>query len=215
MRNNTVIIILVKLPVSFRGAHGCNWCKLFILKCSHVKYILCFVTNQLLANVSCQNNESLTCTVTSTNYVWKKCKWATLKIIFYMEKEFSFQDVSNSNFEPVLHNDPCNLFDQDLFPGMTKNGFLTFINILILYVKMLSFQFFLVWLTRMKGSLLCVFVSLRWESPNYTWWGLACLLPFAYCLGKKKKCFSQYNPIHSVMWTIRLDDFQIILKKKL
>jgi len=26
--------------------------------------------------------------------------------------------------------------------------------------------------------------------------------PFAYCLGNQK-CFSQYNPIHSFMWTIR------------
>jgi len=36
---------------------------------------------------------------------------------------FSFQDVSNSNFEQILHNGPFDLFDQDLFPGMTKNGF--------------------------------------------------------------------------------------------
>jgi len=74
----------------------------------------------------------------------KKCKWATLKTIFYMEKEFSFQDVSNSNFEPILHNDLCNLFDQDLFPCMTENGFLTFLYNLILYLNMLSFQFFFV-----------------------------------------------------------------------
>jgi len=39
-----------------------------------------------------------------------------------MEKEFRFQDVSNYNFEPILHNGPYNLFDQDLFSGMTKNG---------------------------------------------------------------------------------------------
>jgi len=71
--------------------------------------------------------------------------WPTLKIILYMEKEFSFQDVSNSNFEPILHNCPYNIFDQDLFPGMTKNGFLTFIYILI-YINMFvcrPFNFFL------------------------------------------------------------------------
>jgi len=37
--------------------------------------------------------------------------------------------VSNSNFEPILHNGPYNLFDQDLFPGMTKHGFLTYIYV--------------------------------------------------------------------------------------
>jgi len=57
-----------------------------------------------------------------------------------------------------------------------------------------------------------VFVSLRWESPNYTWWGLACSRPFAYCLGKQK-IFSQYNPIPSFMWTIRRMIFRSLWRK--
>jgi len=43
-----------------------------------------------------------------------------------MEKEFYFQDVSSSNFEPILHNGLYNLFDQVLFPGMTKICFCFF-----------------------------------------------------------------------------------------
>jgi len=60
-----------------------------------------------------------------------------------MEIEFSFQDVSNSNFEPILHNCPYNQFDQDLQLWLK-----------FFYFFILSFQFFLVWLTWMKGSLL-------------------------------------------------------------
>jgi len=66
--------------------------------------------------------------------MYDKMYWPTLKIILYMEKEFFFQDVFNSNFEPILHNGSYNPFEQDLFPGVAKNGFLTFIYILYIYV---------------------------------------------------------------------------------
>jgi len=55
--------------------------------------------------------------------MYDKMYWPTLKKIRDLSKKTIF-----SNFEPI-QNGPYNLFDQDLFPGMTKNVLLTFIYI--------------------------------------------------------------------------------------
>jgi len=55
--------------------------------------------------------------------MYDKMYWPTLKKIRDLSKKTIF-----SNFEPI-QNGPYNLFDQDLFPGMTKHVLLTFIYI--------------------------------------------------------------------------------------
>jgi len=57
-----------------------------------------------------------------------------------MEKECSFHDVFNSNFEPILHKCPYNLFDQDLFPGMTKNTCCSHIMVALFLLNIVSFH---------------------------------------------------------------------------
>jgi len=107
--------------------------------------------------------------------------------LLYMEKEFSFQDISNSNFEAILHKHITYL-TRICFQVWLKMGFwLSFIFWFYMYV-VLSISSCLTHLNEML-LIMRVFVSLRWESPNYTWWGLACLRPFAYCLGKQKTFF--------------------------
>jgi len=103
-----------------------------------------------------------------------------------MEKDFSFQDVYKSNFEPILHNCPYNL---------------------CMYVCMYAccpFNFFLVRLSWMKGSLLCVSLSLSGENQliiHDVGWPVG--HAHSHIALANRKCFSQYNPIHSFMWTIR------------
>jgi len=78
-----------------------------------------------------------------------KCKWPTLKIILYME---IIWNLLFKMFPTLILNEffgPYNLIYQDLFPGMTKNGFLTFIYILICMYVCCPFNFFL------SDSLLC------------------------------------------------------------
>jgi len=105
-----------------------------------------------------------------------------------MEKEFYFQDVSNSNFEPIL----TNLFDQDLFPGMTKNGFLTFTYILI-YIYIFSC------LTHLNERLIIMSSSLSGENHLIIHEEGCPVHANSHIALANKKCFSQYNPIHSFL----------------
>jgi len=82
---------------------------------------------------------------------------------------------------------------------VTKTVFLTFIYSLIIYIYIYicgPFNFFLVWRLNERLIIMHVFVSLRWKSPNYTWWGWPV---HAHIALSNKKCFSQYNLIHSFM----------------
>jgi len=111
--------------------------------------------------------------------------------LIYRKRQFSFQDVSNSNFEPILWNRPYNLFDQDLFPviKMTENVLLTFIiyTVQCIYIYIHN-ERLIIWIIVFSGeNYLIIHEGVGPFTPIR-------ILPF-----QSKKCFSQFKTIYCFM----------------